>query len=145
MGQWFQTGLNVADLNGRCCTPNRGTFTFSFLTNSFNGKHNKKPTCNWSAFVDLTRWIFINLFETVGSYLFEDINRGGESWTGSKKTSISPLYSQCWAPIETLTTSIQGKWDSDFTNSWDNCIDADGQWTSSYEYGSARTRGYITG
>lgn len=39
LGQWFQTGLNVADLDGNCCTANRGTFMFHFAANSFTGKY----------------------------------------------------------------------------------------------------------
>jgi hypothetical protein len=116
VGEWFQTGLNVADLNGRCCTPNRGTFSFSVSTNSFTG-----------------------------SYLFEQTVKGGEAWSGTRRNIFSPLSTQCWSPSEPLFKTLAGRWDNGLTNNWDQCIDLTGQWTASYEYGSARTRGYIVG
>jgi hypothetical protein len=117
VGEWFQTGLNVADLNGRCCTPNRGTFSFSFTTNSFTG-----------------------------NYLFEQTVKGGESWSGTRRSSITPDNTQCWSPSEPLNKTLAGRWDRGRSQFWDQCIDATGQWTASYEYGTyAITRGYIIG
>jgi tetrahydromethanopterin S-methyltransferase subunit F len=113
-GQWFQTGSYAADLNGDL-TANRGTFSFNLPTD--------------------------NRFS--GSYMFEDTRRQGDTWTGNRISTTTPLDTQCWSPNSTLFNTLDGRWDTD-TGFWDQCIGVNGAWTASYEYGNG-IRGYVTG